>query len=142
MRTFDEDDSVYPRPPYEGGKYLLSLHRPVNWYVRRAERKGKSYSSSHVKEIIPLIVEKIFDPETDHTQLHEELDLSLNLDCMINGEADFVKQELEHQILAEVLAHFPNIAAQLPEDMYWVTERLELVINVPELYEDQRGYFF
>jgi hypothetical protein len=141
MRTFD-DDPAYPKPPYQGGQYILGLHRPINWYVRRAQEKGKTYSSCHVKSIIPLIVEKVFDPEMDQSQLHEELDLSLNLDCMINGEADFVKQELEHQVLAEILAHFPNVAAELPESMYWVTERLELVINVPHRYEEQRGYFF
>ena len=142
MRPFDDDDPVYPKPPYEGGRYCVSLHRPVNWYVRRAVEKGKTYSSCHVKEIIPRIVEKVFDVTSDDSQLQEELDLSLNLDCMINGEADFVKKELEYLVLAEVLAHFPNIAAELPEDMYWVTERLELIINVPDRYEEQRGYFF
>lgn len=142
MRPFEDDDPVYPKPPYAGGKYLLSLRRPVNWYVKRAERKGKTFVSSHVRKIIPLIVEKIFDPLTDQTRLIEEIDLSLNLDCMINGEADFVKQELEYLVLAEILAHFPNIAAELPEEMYWVNERLELIINVPDLYEEQRGYFF
>uniref|UniRef100_A0AAU7PFV1 Uncharacterized protein n=1 Tax=Burkholderia phage vB_BgluM-SURPRISE13 TaxID=3159457 RepID=A0AAU7PFV1_9VIRU len=141
MRLFD-DDPVYPKPPYDGGRYKLGLHRPINWYVKRATEKGKTYSSCHIKEIIPLIVEKVFDPEMDQSQLHEELDLALNLDCMINGEADFVKQELENLVLAEVLAFFPDIAAELPEDMYWVTERLELIINVPERYEEQRGYFF
>jgi hypothetical protein len=141
MRTFD-DDPAYPRPPYDGGRYKLGLHRPINWYVRKATEKGKTFSSCHIKEIIPLIVEKVFDPEMDQSQLHEELDLALNLDCMINGEADFVKQELENLILAEVLAFFPNIAAELPENMYWVTDRLELIINVPERYEEQRGYFF
>lgn len=141
MRTFD-DDPAYPRPPYDGGRYKLGLHRPINWYVRKASEKGKTFSSCHIKEIIPLIVEKVFDPEMDQSQLHEELDLALNLDCMINGEADFVKQELENLILAEVLAFFPNIAAELPENMYWVTDRLELIINVPERYEEQRGYFF
>ncbi|YP_009212858.1 hypothetical protein AVU38_gp009 [Ralstonia phage RSL2] len=141
MRPFD-DDPVYPKPPYEGGKYLVDLHRPINWYVRRATEKGKSYSSCHIKEILPLIVEKVFDLTSDHSQLQEELDLALNLDCMINGEADFVKQELEHLVLGEVLAWFPNIAAELPDDMYWLTERLELIINVPERYEEQRGYFF
>lgn len=141
MSRFD-NDPAYPKPPYEGGRYLVGLQRPINWYVRRATEKGKTFNSCHVKEVIPLIVEKVFDPETDHTKLQEELDLALNLDCMINGEADFVKQELEHLILGEVLAWFPNIAAELPEDMYWITERLELVINVPERYEEQRGYFF
>lgn len=141
MRTFD-DHPAYPKPPYDGGKYVLGLHRPINWYVRRATQKGKSYSNCGIGQIIRLIVEKVFDPEMDQSQLNEELDLALNLDCMITGEAEYVKQELERLVLAEVLAFFPNIAAELPEDMYWVTERLELIINVPDRYEDQRGFFF
>lgn len=137
MRAFD-DESVYPRPPYQGGRYVIGLSRPANWYIRRATEKGKSFGTCNVKQIIPLIVEKLFDVAIDQ----EELDLALNLDCMIGTEADFVKQELEYLALAEIMAYFPNIASELPEDMYWITEKLELVINVPDLYEQQRGYFF
>lgn len=136
MKAFDED--VYPHPVYRAGTYCISLRKVANWYARQAISKGKTYSNCHVKSIIPLIVDKVFFIGVDE----EELDLSLNLDCMIADEAEFVKKELEFQITGEVLAFFPKIASQLDEKYWSLTDEMELYIYVPELYEEQRGRFF
>lgn len=136
MRTF-EDDLIYPEPLYRGGSYLVSLRRPVHWYIKRACSKGKTFGTTHVSTIMPLLVDKIFGKSVDQ----EEIDLSLNLDCMVNSEAEYVQKELEYMILSEIISYFPKIAAELPEELYQLNE-MDLVINVPELYEQQRGYFF
>jgi hypothetical protein len=133
-----DDDSVYPQPPIKGGRYVVSLHRPINWYVKRAILKGKTFGTSNVKIIVPTLIGKIFGEIVDQ----EELNLALNLDCMIGSESDFVLQEMEHLILGEVLSYFPQLGAIIPDYLYHLNEKMELIINVPNRYEDQRGYFF
>lgn len=138
MSLFDDIEREYPTPVYKSGQYLIGLNRPIQWYVRRAVAKGKTFGTSHVKTVIPLIVDKVFFKDIDE----EALDLSLNLDCIIGSEAEYVKTELEHRITGELLSYFPKIASHLDDRYWWLTENMELVINVPDDYEEQRGNFF
>lgn len=136
MRPSDHEYSFY-KAPYEGGKYVLSLRDPWHWYNKRIVLKGKRESQTYIDTLLRLLVDKTFGQEIDQ----EEVDLCLNLDCMVSTEAAFVQAELEKKILAEVLARFPQIGAELPEDFYRYIG-MDLVIYVPKDYEDQRGYFF
>lgn len=136
MRPSDHEYQLHVAP-YAGGSYLISLREPLHWYVKHVMPKGKTYGTMHIKTIFPLLIEKIFGKEIDQ----EAVDLALNLDCMVSSEAEYVQAELERRILAVVLANFPQIGAEIPEDFYQFTG-MDLVINVPSAYEDQRGYFF
>lgn len=129
--------SYYPDPPYRGGPYLLSLRGPANWYIRRVCAKGKEAYDTNVELILRILVDKIFGNENED----DDIELALNMDCIVNKEAEYVQSEMNYLILAQITAHFPKIGAELPDDYYHLEKR-DLIIEVPELYEDQRGYFF
>lgn len=137
MKTFDRG-GIYPEPPYRGGNHVISLRNVANWYIRRACEKGKTYSSTNVSDIMTALVDKFFgDEEYDEEEQYK----LLNLDCMVNREAEYVLEELEHRISQAILGHFPKIAAELPRHFY-LFNKMDLIIDVPPNYEDQRGYFF
>jgi hypothetical protein len=129
--------SDYPEPPYQGGSYLLSLRGPANWYIRRVCSKGKDAHETNVELILRILVDKIFGNEDQD----DDIGHAFNMDCIVNKEAEFVQSELEYMILAQITAYFPKIGAELPDDYYYLEKR-DLIIEVPDRYEDQRGYFF
>jgi hypothetical protein len=136
MKTFD--GSGYPVPPYRGGNHVISLRNPANWYIRRVCEKGKTYSTTNVIEIMEALVHKFFGDE-EYSEF-DQMQL-LNLDCMVNKEAEYVLAEMEHRISSEILGHFPKIGSELPRRFY-LLNKMDLIIDVPPNYEDQRGYFF
>lgn len=136
MKTFDRDG--YPDPPYRGGNHVISLRNPANWYIRRACEKGKTYNSTNVIELMEAIVHKFFGDEEYDEDAQYRL---LNLDCMVNKEADYVLKEMEYRISNAILGHFPKIGSELPRHFY-LFNKMDLIIDVPPNYEDQRGYFF
>jgi hypothetical protein len=136
MQTFDKDG--HPLPPYRGGNHLISMRAPVHWYLRRVVEKGKYRHETHVKELMVMLIDKFFGDEEFSTFDAMKL---LNLDCIVNREADFVLEELELMIADAILGHFPRLGAELPKNFYQFNE-MDLLIDVPPDYEDQRGYFF
>lgn len=141
MRTFEEDviAPIGLPPGIKPGKVLIPLHRPVAWYKAKAMQKGKTISTTKCQDVISLVTaSKVFNNEIDENLL----DLALNLDCIINHEAEYVKEQLRIQIWAEVSLYFPKIGYQVPEDYFSFNARTDLVIHVPKNYELQRGVFF
>lgn len=137
MKIYD-DYPPFAKPPYRKGQYIISLHRPVNWYQRLAIKKGKTYESTNIEHIIPMIVSKVFSESIDEKELY----LFLNMDCIVHREAEETVEELIYLVQAELLGFFPTIGAELPPGTYWVSEDMELFINVPRTFEEQRGLFF
>lgn len=136
MRSFN--DFHYPEPPVTPGNYLLGLGAIRTWYNRRVETKGKLPHENNLDEILPIIIDRVFG---NVNESEEKIDLLLNLDCIIKDESEYVKKKIEEMVLAQVVSMFPKIAANIPTDHYFILEK-DLIISVPQTYEDQRGYFF
>lgn len=137
MRTSDEEFD-YPKPPVKPGNYLISLTPVRTWYNALVLKKGKTPSENNLDLILPVLVDQVFGVTNDDS---DKVDLFLNLDCIIKDEATFVKSKIEQMVLGEVTAILPKIGAVLKSDHYTLFEK-DLLIDVPNTYEDQRGYFF
>lgn len=137
MRRSDEEFD-YPKPPVKPGNYLIGLAPVRNWYNRLVMTKGKSPSENNLDLILPVLVDQVFGIENEDS---DKVDLFLNLDCIIKDEATYVKDKLEKLLLSQVTSVFPKIGAVLKPSHYTLYEK-DLLIDVPNLYEDQRGYFF
>lgn len=125
------------REPLPSGKFAVSLRTAGNWYVRHVGKKGISYSACHARLIVNEIVLKAFDNQYSQQSITEWMEQDL-----VSGlEAELVQQRLEEIILVSILAHFPDIASHVPE-AYFYTINFDLIINVPETPEEQRGIFF
>ena len=124
--------------PLEGGGYLISLANARRWYVKYACTKGKENHETEIEVVIHEVMKKVFDHDYDRELLYS----SLNLDCMVNQEADRVIEKMEFLLLEAVFGFIPDIAAHVPDHLWYVTDQLDLVIHVPDNEEDQRGIFY
>lgn len=132
------EDHEYPQPPVKPGNYLIGLSSVRNWYNKVVLKKGKSPNENNLDLILPILVDRVFGVENEHS---DKIDFYLNLDCIIKDEAVFVKEQLEKLLVGQVTSVFPKIGAVLKPDYYTLFEK-DLLIDVPSMYEDQRGYFF
>ena len=124
--------------PLEGGGYIISLADARRWYVKYVCKKGKEGNETEIEIVIHEVMKKVFDVEYDKELLYS----SLNLDCMVHREADEVIEKMEFLLLQAIFGFIPDIAAHVPEHLWYVNDQLDLVIYVPTDVEDQRGIFY
>lgn len=129
---------VYPKAPVKPGNYVIGLSALCSWYNGLTRTKGKFPHENNLDLILPIIVDRALGNTHDDD---DKIDLFLNLDCIIKGEAEFAKRKMEEMVTDQVTAIFPKIGAHLSSDRYTLFNK-DLIIDVPPTYEDQRGYFF
>lgn len=138
----NQTSSIKPNPTsddaYRGGIYRIGLAPLFNWYNRVTMKRGKDHFDNHIEDILSLLIPHLLSEDPIE---EDELKYMLNMDCIVGHDAQRMEALLKTGILSSVLGVFPKLGSYIPHERYYLLGR-ELIIDVPDLYEEQIGYFF